>query len=76
MRVHPGQALRMIDFDLTDEQRLLQETARNFACREVSRALRNRDRNASSTAASSTSRPPPPLSACGSLSVLAASHAR
>ncbi|MDQ4071686.1 MAG: hypothetical protein M3088_02265 [Actinomycetota bacterium] len=75
MRVHPGQALRMIDFDLTDEQRLLQETARDFAYREAS-APRNRDRNASSTAASSTSRPPPPLSACGSLSVLAASHAR
>src|SRR4051812_49929867 len=35
----------MIDFELTDEQRLIRETAREFADREIVPVVRDNDRN-------------------------------
>ena len=35
----------MIDFELTDEQRLIRETARNFADNEIVPRVRDNDRN-------------------------------
>jgi butyryl-CoA dehydrogenase len=35
----------MIDFELTDEQRLIQETAREFSDREIAPRARDNDRN-------------------------------
>ena len=35
----------MIDFELTDEQRLIQETARDFTDREIIPVARDNDRN-------------------------------
>ena len=35
----------MIDFELTDEQRLIRETAREFADREIAPRARDNDRN-------------------------------
>src|SRR4051794_8402277 len=35
----------MIDFELTDEQRLIRETARDFADREIIPVARDNDRN-------------------------------
>src|SRR6476659_5710947 len=36
---------RVIDFELTDEQRLIRETARNFADNEIVPRVRDNDRN-------------------------------
>src|SRR5439155_8174596 len=38
-------ALSMIDFELTDEQRLIRETARDFADKEIVPKVRENDRN-------------------------------
>ena len=35
----------MIDFELTDEQRLIQETAREFSDKEIAPRARDNDRN-------------------------------
>src|SRR3954451_13454671 len=41
-----GQNRTVIDFELTDEQRLIRETARNFADNEIVPRVRDNDRNA------------------------------
>src|SRR5256885_14924738 len=43
--IHRQEWPSMIDFELTDEQRLIRETARNFADNEIVPRVRDNDRN-------------------------------